>query len=83
MNTQKIPFFGARKFAAQLLCDLELTIQQRDQAHSQLRELGGLTILELNERKNKVESEVRNSQERLSSLNQKLETSLITRCPHD
>lgn len=74
MNTQKIPFFGARKFAAQLLCDLELTIQQRDQAHSQLRELGGLTILELNERKNKVESEVRNSQERLSSLNQQLET---------
>ncbi len=51
-----------------------MTIQQRDQAHAQLRELGGLTILELNERKNKIESEVRDSHERLSSLNQQLAT---------
>lgn len=72
MTTQKIPFFGARKFAAQLLSDLELTIQQRDSARSQLKELGGLSILELNERKNRIESEIKDNQERLSSLNQQM-----------
>lgn len=72
MSNQKIPFFGARKFAAQLLSDLELAIQQRDQAHTQLRKIGGLSILEIDERKRRIESEVRQAQERLSSLNQKL-----------
>lgn len=69
---QKIPFFGARKYAAQLLSDLEVAIQQRDQAHTQLRKIGGLSILEIDERKRRIESEVRQAQERLSSLNQQL-----------
>jgi hypothetical protein len=79
MNTQKIPFFGARKFAAQLQSDLEqlqsdleLTIKQRDQAHSQLKELGGLTILDLNERKRSLDSEIKERLERLSSIDQQL-----------
>ena len=70
MSNKKIPFFGARKFAAQLLSDLELAIQQRDQAHTQLRKIGGLSVLEMDERKKLIESEVRKAQERLSSLNQ-------------
>lgn len=54
----KIPFFGARKIAAALAEDLATTIRDRDRALQQLRDLGGLSLLAIQERKNEVEQEV-------------------------
>lgn len=54
----KIPFFGARKIAAALAEDLASTTRDRDRALQQLRDLGGLTLLAIQQRKIEVEEEV-------------------------
>jgi hypothetical protein len=72
MKAQKIPFFGARKFASQLLSELDVAIEQRDRAHSVLKKIGGFTVIELNEHKKKLEREIAEEQGRISTLNQQL-----------
>lgn len=54
----KIPFFGARKMAAALAEDLDSAIRDRDLALKQLREIGGLSVLEIQKKKLDLEKEV-------------------------
>lgn len=54
----KIPFFGARKIAQELQKDLESALADRDRALEKLREIGGLTHLELQQRKTSLEQEL-------------------------
>lgn len=70
----KIPFFGARKIAAALAEDLASTTRDRDRALQQLRDLGGLPLLAIQQRKTEVEQEVTALLERQKSLVDELET---------
>ena len=71
--SKSIPFFGARKFAAALLEEVDLVTRERDQAMDKLRELGGLTLLELQQRREGLEREVANSNANLLATQLKLE----------
>lgn len=56
--TRTVPIFGARKFAKGLLNEISKLSQERDTARAKLEELGGLTILEIEDRKRSLEDEV-------------------------
>jgi len=67
-SKRKIPVFGARKFAAGLLEELESAIHQRDEAIQTLRELDGLSLLEVAEKKNQAEQVLAKLYFQVSSL---------------
>lgn len=56
--TRSIPLFGSRKFAKGLLGEIDTLARERDVAMDKLKELGGLTILQLEERKHSLENEI-------------------------
>jgi hypothetical protein len=67
-----VPFFGARKFATGLLGEIDTLARERDSALDKLQELGGLTIIQLEQRKQSIEREVAETAEKLHALNQQL-----------
>ena len=71
--SKSIPFFGARKFAAALLEEVDLVTRERDRAMDKLRELGGLTLLELQQRREGLEREVASAAASLAATQLKLE----------
>jgi hypothetical protein len=70
--TRSVPFFGARKFASGLLGEIETLTQERDQALGSLRELGALTVLELQQRREAVERDIVEASAKLAATNQQL-----------
>lgn len=74
INNRTVPFFGVRKFAAKLLEELDTVLRQRNEAQTQLRNLGGLTLLEIAERKKRAENEISIHLERVESLKKELES---------
>lgn len=68
----KIPFFGARKLAEELMKDLDSALADRDFAMQKLRELGGLSHLELQERKTTLEQELASLQANLADAQRTL-----------
>lgn len=65
---RKIPFFGARKIARQALDDLDAALRDRDNALLRLREIGGLSFLELKDRQSALTSEIEAQQAELLKL---------------
>ena len=72
-RSKAIPFFGAKKFAAGLLEEIDLLLRDRDQALDKLREIGGLTQLERQKRKEELEAEVDKLIKDAASLQQQLD----------
>jgi hypothetical protein len=70
--TRSVPFFGARKFASGLLGEIETLTQERDQALGSLRELGALTVLELQQRREAIERDIVEASAKLAATNQQL-----------
>lgn len=69
---RSIPFFGARKFATGLLGEIDDLVRERDAAQAKVKELGGLTQMQLAERKEKLEAEVATALAQLQALNQQV-----------
>jgi DNA repair exonuclease SbcCD ATPase subunit len=67
-----IPLFGARKFATGLLGEIDTLVRERDSALDKLQELGGLTVIQLEQRKESIEREVAEATAKLHALNQQL-----------
>lgn len=73
MTNRKIPWFGARKVAAQALSDLDEAVAQRDKAWAALRAVDGLSVLELQERKASADAEARAAEAQLADLKRKID----------
>lgn len=73
MTNRKIPWFGARKVAAQALSDLDEALGQRDKAWAALRAVDGLPLLELQERKATAEAEARTAEAHLANLRHQID----------
>src|SRR5690606_26293503 len=69
---RSIPFFGARKMAEELIADLDAALRDRDNALARLRELGGLTFLELKDRQAVLAGEIEQKVAELAGLKEKL-----------
>lgn len=79
--TRNVPFFGARKFATELLGEVDALARERDTALDRLKELGGLTILQLEERKQSAERQFAESTGKLQTLERQLaeaKTQIVT-----
>lgn len=63
--TRKVPLFGARKFASMLLAEVATAKRERDHALDKLSELGGLKLID-------VENKVRQSEEALARVKDEL-----------
>lgn len=61
-----IPWFGARKLARSLQEEVRNLRQEAERLRSQLKDLGGLTIVELEARRQQLEAEVAAQQTRLA-----------------
>jgi uncharacterized protein DUF4041/Meiotically Up-regulated Gene 113 (MUG113) protein len=59
-----VPWFGARRLAQSLLTELTALRNERDRLHNQLQDLGGLTVVQLAERRTDLERQIAD-QERL------------------
>lgn len=57
-STISIPWFGARRLARRLADEVQELRLQRDRAREKLEELGALTILELEDRRTALESDI-------------------------
>jgi hypothetical protein len=68
----KIPFFGARKLAEELMKDLDSALADRDRAMNSLREIGALSLIELQERKSALEQELSTLLSALATAQQSL-----------
>lgn len=55
---RKIPFFGARRFARELLADLAAVSNDRDALHGTLSRIGGLTQLEREKALERLNAEI-------------------------
>jgi hypothetical protein len=74
--TQSIPLFGVRKFARGLLAEIDRLRAQNTEQSNRLRELGALTMMELEARQQTLESELaalvarreRESQEAMAAI---------------
>lgn len=71
-NSRSIPLFGVRKFAANLLQELDGAIRQRDDALSQLRELEGLSLIEVKSKKEQAQLELNDLAAQKIELDNKL-----------
>jgi hypothetical protein len=60
-----VPWFGARALARSLQAEVASLQAQCDEQREQLRQLGGLTLLELEERRRDLEAALRNQQAQL------------------
>lgn len=69
---RKVPLFGARKFAASLLEELDSAIRDRTTALDQLRELGALPVIELQQRAKEAEARVAEAAEKLRASGEEL-----------
>lgn len=69
---RSVPFFGSRKFAAGLLCEIDNLVGERNAALEKVKEFGGLTEMQLVERKERLEAEVTTALQQLQILNQQL-----------
>ena len=72
MSERRIPFFGARKFAAELLSELRTANIERENAIAKLRELGALSIVQKEARKAELEAQLSSASQELTSLNQEI-----------
>ena len=72
-KSRSIPFFGARKFALELLGELDLVTRERNQAMDKLQEIGGLSLLELQKRREALEAEIATRTGDLASAQQQLQ----------
>jgi hypothetical protein len=70
--TRAIPFLGARKFAVELLEEIDILAKERDSALDKLKELGALTVIQLQERKESIERETAEATGRLQALDRQL-----------
>lgn len=70
MSTKErpVPFFGARKFASGVLSELDEALRQRDDAQSKLRDLGGLSLLEIGQKRKEQEAELENVKREIEDL---------------
>ncbi|MBD9369235.1 hypothetical protein [Xanthomonas sp. XNM01] len=55
---RKIPFFGVRRFARELLADLAAVSKDRDAMHGTLARIGGLTQLEREKALERLKAEI-------------------------
>ena len=83
LATTAVPFFGARKFAQQLLSELAELRSQHEKAQSQLKELGALTFQQLEDRRRmlsqtiaELESKLRDDKSRIQGEMDSLTSSL-------
>ena len=62
-----IPWFGARKFARSLLASVESSQREIARLTQELKECGGLTLMELEAKRRRLEAEVGRQSEQLAS----------------
>lgn len=70
---RKIPIFCARKLAAELMGDLGAALKDHDAALASLRDIGGLTILGLQQKRRDLEEGLAAANDKLKAAKEELQ----------